>query len=71
MDCIKVKTKATYSIKILAKLVILRETFPKTLSGKDSLTWNNNFTLSQLTFACSKSAIETLEKSVKYVQSKQ
>ena len=65
----KDKTKATYLIKILAKLVILRKTFPKTLSGKASLTWNNNFTIFQLTVTCSKSTIETLEKSVKYVQS--
>ena len=60
--CIKIKTEATYSIKILAISVILRKTFPKTFSGKASLTWNNNFMISQLTFACSKSTIETLKK---------
>ena len=53
----KDKTTATYLIKILSKLVILRKTFPKMLSGKASLTWNNNFKISQLTVTCSKLAI--------------
>ena len=39
------------------------------LSVLISLTLNFHFFTTQLTFICSKSTIETLEKGVKYVQS--